>query len=69
MTKKRWKRVMALIMALVLTVGAAIPTAVYANADGTDADAAVDIDGDIQADMEPEPALYDETAGLPSSLW
>ena len=63
MTKKRWKRVMALIMALVLTVGAAIPTAVYANADGTDADAAVDIDGDIQADMEPEPALYDETAG------
>ena len=61
MTKKRWKRVMALIMALVLTVGAAIPTAVYANADGTDADAAVD--SDSLADVEPEPVLYDKTVG------
>ena len=61
MTKKRWKRVMALIMALVLTVGAAIPTAVYANADGADADAAAD--SDSLADVEPEPVLYDKTVG------
>lgn len=61
MTKKRLKRVLALAMALVLTVGAVLPTAAYANATGLSADTAVGSDGDSQTEMEQEPMLYDET--------
>lgn len=60
MTKKRLKRVLALAMALVLTVGAVIPTAAYANATGPGADVA-DSNGTSQAEAEQEPVLYDET--------
>ena len=60
MTKKRLKRVMALVMAFVLTVGAVIPTAAYANATGPGADVA-DSSGTSQAEAEQEPVLYDET--------
>ncbi|MCM1203700.1 MAG: prealbumin-like fold domain-containing protein, partial [Bacteroidales bacterium] len=60
MTKKRLKRVMALVMALVLTVGAVIPSAAYANATGPDADTAAGSDGDKQAEAEQELLLYDE---------
>ena len=34
MTKKRLKRITALVLAIVLTVGAVVPTATYANATG-----------------------------------
>ena len=60
MTKKRLKRVLALVMAFVLTVGAVIPTAAYANATGPGADVA-DSNGTSQAEAEQEPVLYDET--------
>jgi len=60
MTKKRLKRVLALVMAFVLTVGAVIPTAAYANATGPGADVA-DSNGTGQAEAEQEPVLYDET--------
>ena len=40
MTKNRLKRVLALAMAFVLTVGAVIPTSTYANATGPGADVA-----------------------------
>ena len=60
MTKKRLKRVLALAMAFVLTVGAVIPTAAYANATGPGADVA-DSNGTGQAEAEQEPVLYDET--------
>ena len=59
MTKNRLKRVMALVMAFVLTVGAVIPTAAYANATGPGADV-VDSNGTGQAEAEQEPVLYDE---------
>lgn len=61
MTKKRLKRITALVLAIVLTVGAVVPTATYANATGLGADAAVGNDGDSQTKMEQEPVLYDET--------
>lgn len=61
MTKKRLRRVMALVMALVLTVGAVLPTAAYANATGPDADVAASSDGDSQAEVDQEPVLYNET--------
>lgn len=61
MTKKRLRRVMALVMALVLTVGAVLPTAAYANATGPDADVAAGSDGDSQAEVDQEPVLYNET--------
>ena len=38
MTKKRLKRATALAMALVLMMGAVLPTAAYANATGADMD-------------------------------
>lgn len=60
MTKKRLKRVLALAMAFVLTMGAVIPTAAYANATGPGADVA-DSNGTGQAEAEQEPVLYDET--------
>ena len=60
MTKKRLKRVLALAMAFVLTVGAVIPTAAYANATGPGADVA-DSNGTSRAEAEQEPVLYDET--------
>ena len=60
MTKNRLKRVLALAMAFVLTVGAVIPTATYANATGPGADVA-DSNGTDQAETEREPVLYDET--------
>ncbi|RKI23258.1 hypothetical protein D7V82_22310 [bacterium 1xD8-6] len=60
MTKKRLKRVMALVMAFVLTVGAVIPTAAYANATGPGADVA-DSNGTGRAETEQEPVLYNET--------
>ena len=60
MTKKRLKRVLALAMALVLTVGTVIPTAAYANATGPGADVA-DSNGTSQAEAEQEPVLYNET--------
>lgn len=61
MTKKKLKRVLALAMALVLTVGAVLPTAAYANATGLSVDTAAGSDGDIQTEMEQEPVLYNET--------
>lgn len=61
MTKKRVRRVMALVMALVLAVGAVLPTAAYANATGPDADVAAGSDGDSQAEVDQEPVLYNET--------
>lgn len=60
MTKKRLKRVMALVMAFVLTVGAVIPTAAYANATGPGADVS-DSNGTNEAEAEQEPMLYNET--------
>ncbi len=60
MTKKRLKRVMALVMAFVLTVGAVIPTAAYANATGPGADVA-DSNGTGRAETEQELVLYNET--------
>lgn len=63
MTKKRLKRVMALVMAFVLTVGAVIPTAAYANATGPGADVA-DSNGISKAEAESEPVLYNETDRL-----
>ncbi|MCM1158274.1 MAG: prealbumin-like fold domain-containing protein, partial [Clostridium sp.] len=60
MTKKRLKRVMALVMALVLTVGAVIPSAAYANATGPDAGTVAGSDGDKQEEAEQELLLYDE---------
>jgi len=72
MTKKRLKRVMAMVMAFVLAVGAVIPTAAYADATGLDMDAAAEdtavnqseiADGskDGSAETEQEPVLYNET--------
>ena len=61
MTKKRLKRAMALVMALVLTVGAVIPSAAYANATGPDADTVAGSDGENRTEVEQEPVLYDET--------
>ncbi len=68
MTKKRLKRATALAMALVLMMGAVLPTAVYANATGFaaagdssrggHAEAAV---GSSSAEEEQEPLLYNET--------
>ena len=60
MTKKRLKRVMALVMACVLTVGAVIPAAAYANATGPGADVS-DSNGTGQAETEQELVLYNET--------
>lgn len=60
MTKKRLKRVLALAMAFVLTVGAVIPTAAYANATGPSADVS-DSNGTDEAEAEQEPMLYNET--------
>ena len=68
MTKKKLKRVMALAMAFVLTVGAVIPTAAYANATGPDAGVTAGgssvSDGDSggsQTEAVQEPVLYNET--------
>ena len=60
MTKKRLKRVMALVMAFVLAVGAVIPTAAYANATGPGADVS-DSNGTGKAEAEQELVLYNET--------
>lgn len=60
MTKKRLKRVLALVLAFVLTVGAVIPTAAYANATGPGADVS-DSNGTGEAEAEQEPVLYNET--------
>lgn len=60
MTKKRLKRVMALVMAFVLAVGAVIPTVAYANATGPGADVS-DSSGTDEAEAEQEPVLYNET--------
>lgn len=59
MTRKRIKRIMALVMAFVLMIGAVLPTAVYANATGQDADAAAGSDGN--GPTEQEPVLYNES--------
>lgn len=61
MTKKRLKRITALVLAVVLTVGAVVPTATYANATGLSADAEAVSDGESQTKMEQEPVLYNET--------
>ncbi len=61
MTKKRLKRAMAMVMALVLTAGAVIPSAAYANATGPDADTVAGSDGENRTEVEQEPVLYDET--------
>ncbi len=63
MTKKKLKRVMALAMAFVLTVGAVIPTTAYANATGPDAGVTADGSsgsGGSQAEEVQEPVLYNE---------
>ncbi len=59
MIKKRLKRITALVLAIVLTVGAVVPTASYANATGMDTMAGSD--GDSQTEMEQKPVLYNET--------
>lgn len=59
MIKKRLKRITALVLAIVLTVGAVVPAASYANATGMDTMAGSD--GDSQTEMEQEPVLYNET--------
>ena len=54
MTKKKFKRLTALLMALVLTVGAVVPTGAYAYATGLDESPA----GDAPAVENSEPVLY-----------
>lgn len=68
MTKKRLKRVLALAMALVLTVGAVLPTAAYVSATGSDKNVLAgspeeEADGSENgpAEAEQEPVLYNET--------
>ena len=61
MTKKRLKRIVALVMALVLTAGAVIPSAAYANATGPGAETAAGSDGNSRTEVEQEPVLYNET--------
>ena len=70
MTKKRLKRATALAMALVLMMGAVLPTAAYANATGADMDVhdtavsqseAADGSESSSAETGQEPLLYNET--------
>lgn len=70
MTKKRLKRATALAMALVLMMGAVLPTAAYSNATGADMDMhdtavsqseAADGSENGSAEAGQEPMLYNET--------
>ena len=54
MRKKKLKRITALLMALVLTVGAVVPTGAYAYATGLDGD----LTGDAPVVENSEPVLY-----------
>ncbi len=72
MIKKKLKRMTALVLALVLMVGAVLPTAAYANATGQDMDALADDtagsqtetvvgSGNVPAGEGQELVLYNET--------
>lgn len=72
MIKKKLKRMTALALALVLMMGAVLPTAAYANATGQDMDALADDttgsqtetvagSGNVPAGEEQETVLYNET--------
>ena len=72
MIKKKLKRMTALALALVLMMGAVLPTAAYANATGQDMDALADDatgsqtetadgSGNVPAGEGQEPLLYNET--------